>query len=473
MLPGGTSLLYSRCAAGTYKLRDEVFLANPPSHPADPTAPAPNPLSTTPIPPTSGIKVSLIILHPRKQAPPLYSLNGASNSSATSNPKVSGESDQEEKTSTENSSDGPPRASTDESASSTPAFGEGNVALAATNGKDALKRRKPKSNIVKSNSSFVARVVPHDAFNKRLTERDSSGLLAFANVNRAFEWLDLACIGSIKAEPLAKILFTKAHILCHDVNKRTKDSAHVDVVMGSSAGDILWYEPMSQKYARMNKNGTINNSPVSRIKWIPGSENLFLAAHTNGVMVVYDKEKEDAPFVPEESTQDDENVFLDEEHDSLHVIKSVNSSNQKTNPVACWNVSGQRISDFEFSPDSRHLAVVSEDGCFKVIDYLRERLLDVYSSYYGGLICVCWSPDGKYILTGGQDDIVSIWSSSERQLVARCQGHHSWVRAVVFDPWRCDDRTYRFGSVGDDCKLLLWDFSVGMLHRPKAVSTFN
>jgi hypothetical protein len=54
--------------------------------------------------------------------------------------------------------------------------------------------------------------------------------------------------------------------------------------------------------------------------------------------------------------------------------------------------------------------------------------------------------------------------------VARCQGHHSWVTAVCFDPWRCDDRNYRFGSVGEDCRLLLWDFSVGMLHRPKAVS---
>jgi catabolite repression protein CreC len=83
---------------------------------------------------------------------------------------------------------------------------------------------------------------------------------------------------------------------------------------------------------------------------------------------------------------------------------------------------------------------------------------------------VCWSPDGKYMLTGGQDDLVSIWSLNERQIVARCQGHHSWVTAVAFDPWRCDERNYRFGSVGDDCKLLLWDFSVGMLHRPKAVS---
>lgn len=97
------------------------------------------------------------------------------------------------------------------------------------------------------------------------------------------------------------------------------------------------------------------------------------------------------------------------------------------------------------------------------------RLLDLYTSYYGGFLCVCWSPDAKYVLTGGQDDLVSIWSVADATIVARCQGHQSWVTAVCFDPWRCDEKNYRFGSVGEDCRLLLWDFSVGMLHRPKAV----
>lgn len=99
------------------------------------------------------------------------------------------------------------------------------------------------------------------------------------------------------------------------------------------------------------------------------------------------------------------------------------------------------------------------------------RLLDLFYGYYGGLSCVCWSPDGKYIVTGGQDDLISIWSVAESDLVARCQGHQSWVTSVAFDPWRCDDRNYRFGSVGEDCRLCLWDFNVGMLRRPKAVST--
>lgn len=286
----------------------------------------------------------------------------------------------------------------------------------------------------------------------------------FVNINRAFQWLDLS--SSAKAEPLTKILFTKAHMLCHDVNQMTKDETHIDVVMGSSASDIIWYEPMSQKYARINKNGIINKTPVSKIKWIPGSENHFVAAHKDGSLVVYDKEKEDAPFVPDEVV--DEGISLDGDLDTtLTITKSVNSANQKANPVACWKLTSQPINDFAFSPNSRYLAVVAEDGYLRIIDYLKETLRDVFSSYYGGFTCVCWSPDGRYILTGGQDDLVSIWSLADRQLVARCPGHDSWVTAVAFDPWRCDDKSYRFGSIGDDCKLLLWDFSISMLNRPK------
>jgi hypothetical protein len=58
--------------------------------------------------------------------------------------------------------------------------------------KDHLKRRKPKNNIVKSNSSFVSRVIPHEGLTKRLQEHSPDGLFAFANINRALQWLDLS-----------------------------------------------------------------------------------------------------------------------------------------------------------------------------------------------------------------------------------------------------------------------------------------
>lgn len=189
----------------------------------------------------------------------------------------------------------------------------------------------------------------------------------------------------------------------------------------------------------------------------------------DGTLVVYDKEKEDAPFIPEHESSSD---FTEAQTGPAAFVikKSVQSRNQKTNPVSVWKINNQQINCVSFSPDGRHLAIVSEDGSLRIVDYLKEQLLDAFTSYYGGLITVTWSPDGRYILTGGQDDIVSIWSFADATLVARCQGHSSWVTDVKFDPWRCDERNYRFGSVGEDCKLLLWDFSVGMLGRTRAVS---
>jgi len=123
--------------------------------------------------------------------------------------------------------------------------------------------------------------------------------------------------------------------------------------------------------------------------------------------------------------------------------------------------------DFVFSPDVKYVAAISEDGCLRVIDALAEQLVDCYASYFGALTCVAWSPDGRFILTGGQDDLLTLFSPWEQRVVARCQGHSSFVSAVAFDELRCDTRTYRFGSVGEDNKLILWDFSSGALHRPK------
>ena len=273
-----------------------------------------------------------------------------------------------------------------------------------------------------------------------------------------------------------KILFAKAHVLCHHINPFTKGPNHIDVIVGASTGDIVWFEAYTQKYVRINKNNVISTSAVSEIRWLPGSDNLFLASHMDGTLIVYDKERDDAAFIPEAQSNGSLHTSqngTDSDTAPLHINKSVNSKNQKTNPVASWEISNHRTTAFAFSPDSRHLAVVSEDGSLRIINYLKEQMIDLYPSYYGAFNCVCFSPDGKYVLTGGQDDLVSIWSLAERRIVARCPGHHSWVTAVAFDPWRCDNRDYRFGSIGEDRRLLLWDFNVGMLRRPKVASIRN
>lgn len=103
-----------------------------------------------------------------------------------------------------------------------------------------------------------------------------------------------------------------------------------------------------------------------------------MAAHVDGTLIVYDKERDDAAFVAEEN-----GPFVTISRSSnqnqrpLDVKKSLNSRNQKSNPVASWKISNHRINDFAFSPDSRHLAVVTEDGFLQIIDYLNEQCVFV------------------------------------------------------------------------------------------------
>ncbi|RKP05411.1 WD40-repeat-containing domain protein [Thamnocephalis sphaerospora] len=180
-----------------------------------------------------------------------------------------------------------------------------------------------------------------------------------------------------------------------------------------------------------------------------------MVAFKDGSMAVFDREKDDQP-VSLQSAQ---------RTSRFHVTRAPKGS--KHNPTSYWQVSPRAVSAFAISPDCQHVAIVSMDGCLRIVDLIDEKLMDAYESYFGGLTCVAWSPDGKYVLTGGQDDLVSVWSFVERRIIARCQGHQSWVTSVSFDDWRCDEDMYRFGSVGEDGHLLLWDFSVQALSRPK------
>ena len=136
-------------------------------------------------------------------------------------------------------------------------------------------------------------------------------------------------------------------------------------------------------------------------------------------------------------------------------------------------------------------------------------------SYFGGFLCVCWSPDGKYVVCGGEDDLVSVFSVEEKRVVARGQGHKSWVSVVSFDPYNIsygelpdgldfsgsdeegpsvpaagemivsnnhssvdnaanDNVTcYRFGSVGQDTLICLWDLTEDILKQSRSMSTAN
>eukprot|EP00170_Pyropia_yezoensis_P009258 contig_40498_g9293 len=83
------------------------------------------------------------------------------------------------------------------------------------------------------------------------------------------------------------------------------------------------------------------------------------------------------------------------------------------------------------------LALACRDGYLRVLDLVSEQQVVSFRSYYGALLTVSWSPDALYLATGGEDDLVSVWSPWELRIVARGEGHTSWVSDVGWDPVAC------------------------------------
>ncbi|ORZ38874.1 WD40-repeat-containing domain protein [Catenaria anguillulae PL171] len=287
------------------------------------------------------------------------------------------------------------------------------------------------------------------------------------NLGRSSVWTD---------EHDSKTIFSRLHFIraiptCVVVNPTTVSADRVDVILGFATGDLFWYEAIHHRYNRINKFGILHGKAVTQVLWVPGSDSLFLAAFADGTILLLDKDREDREIDGKDKDKD-----KDKSGDAEDLVTEGRVADEfevnrprkahKHNPLAVIRLGrfvhgcGKAISDMAFSPDGLHLAVTGLDGCLRIINFKEERIVDTFKSFFGGLLCVTWSPDGKLVLTGGQDDLISVWSFKERRLIARCRGHTSWVSQIVFDHWRCDTRNYRFGSVGQDGKLLFWDFPV-------------
>ncbi|XP_064623686.1 WD repeat-containing protein 20-like isoform X2 [Lineus longissimus] len=316
-------------------------------------------------------------------------------------------------------------------------------------------------------------------------------------------------------KPIDKRVYKGTFPTCHDFNRLTASVDSVMLLVGFTAGQVQLIDPIKKELSKLyNEERLIDKTKVTCIKWIPGSPNQFLVSHSSGQMYVYNEE------LPCGATPPHYQSFKSGEGFSVHTCKTKSTRN----PLYRWVVGEGAINEFAFSPCSKYLAVVSQDGYLRIYNYNTMEVMGVMKSYFGGLLCVCWSPDGKYIVTGGEDDLVTVWSLAEKRVICRGQGHKSWVNAVTFDPFTtsvndCDGNdfsgsdeefnnpsrnsrdsirdsvksgnssgkpansnrnsldaksltattclySYRFGSIGQDTVMCLWDLTEDILRQP-------
>ncbi|XP_075900768.1 WD repeat-containing protein 20 isoform X2 [Nelusetta ayraudi] len=309
------------------------------------------------------------------------------------------------------------------------------------------------------------------------------------------------------SKPIDKRIYKGTQPTCHDFNPLTATAESVSLLVGFSAGQVQLIDPIKKETSKLfNEERLIDKSRVTCVRWVPGSESLFLVAHSSGSLYLYNVENTCGTTAP--------HYQLLKQGDSyaVHTCKSKSARN----PLLRWTVGEGALNEFAFSPDGKFLACASQDGFLRVFGFDAAELHGTMKSYFGGLLCVCWSPDGRYIVAGGEDDLVTVWSFSDCRVIARGHGHKSWVSVVAFDHCTTsvedgdlpaefsgsdedfhehvhfsagrdransahsrlskrnstDSRpvsvTYRFGSVGQDTQLCLWDLTEDILfpHLP-------
>ncbi|KAJ8347950.1 hypothetical protein SKAU_G00265390 [Synaphobranchus kaupii] len=301
------------------------------------------------------------------------------------------------------------------------------------------------------------------------------------------------------SKPIDKRIYKGTQPTCHDFNQHSASPDSVSLIVGFSAGQVQYLDPIKKETSKLfNEERLIDKSKVTCLKWLPKSENLFLASHGSGHLYLYNVEHNCGTATPQYS------LLRQGEGYAVFACKTKASRN----PLLRWTVGDGCLNEFAFSPDGSHLACVGQDGCLRLFHFDSMELYGVMKSYFGGLLCVSWSPDGKYLATGGEDDLVTVWSFSEGRVIARGHGHKSWVNVVAFDPFTtsledkepmelsgseedlqealeigrvrtsstlsrlsCLSRhsstasvSYRFGSVGQDTQFCLWDLTDDVLY---------
>lgn len=109
------------------------------------------------------------------------------------------------------------------------------------------------------------------------------------------------------------------------------------------------------------------------------------------------------------------------------------------------------------APSNDKVAVGCSNGRMKIYNIPSSTLSNDIAAHPSWVTTVTYSPNGNYIVTGGSDNRVKIWTNTGT-LLFTCNGHTDDITNVKVTP----DNNYVISSAKDD-KIKVWNISTGAL----------
>ena len=153
------------------------------------------------------------------------------------------------------------------------------------------------------------------------------------------------------------------------------------------------------------------------------------------------------------------------------------SGSLDNNIMQSWDIkTGKDVKEFPqtgsakmvcFSPDSKFAASI-QDHIIKLWDVSSGAYIRPFNGHTKQINSFCFSPDGKYILSGGADNNLKLWNCNSGTCIKNFKGHDHEIVSVCFSP-----NGHQVLSGSWDKKVILWDIFTGMQLRTIEIDNGN